>query len=156
MLIDYKCRNCGIIFEDHDWRHRKYCSKKCKGLFDKTGQYQKGHHHDEATEKRRLEGLRNNPPRSMLGKKHTLETRKQMSESSKFPYNYIDGGYKNKIDESKCELCGAEDKNILVHHKDGNRKNNNIDNLKALCNSCHSKTHFPDGKIGKNYGGDKN
>ena len=43
----------------------------------------------------------------MLGKKHSLETRHKMSESSKTPYNFIDGGYKNKINESRCKICGV-------------------------------------------------
>ena len=78
MIIDYKCGNCGTIFKAHDWRHRKYCSKKCKGLFDKTGQYKKGHHHTEEVEKRRVDAIKANPPCGMLGKHHTLETKKQM------------------------------------------------------------------------------
>jgi hypothetical protein len=39
-----------------------------------------------------------------------------------------------------CESCGfiAEDSCQLdVHHKDGNRKNNNSDNLETLCANCH-------------------
>lgn len=28
---------------------------------------------------------------------------------------------------------------IDIHHKDGNRNNNNIDNLEALCPNCHAR-----------------
>lgn len=43
--------------------------------------------------------------------------------------------------EHKCIVCGwNEDERILeVHHKDENRKNNNIDNLCILCPNCHRK-----------------
>lgn len=39
-----------------------------------------------------------------------------------------------------CEICGSE-KNVDVHHKDGNPWNNDITNLQRLCRSCHIKAH---------------
>ena len=39
-----------------------------------------------------------------------------------------------------CELCGS-DRNIDVHHKDGNHLNNSFDNLITVCRSCHLKLH---------------
>ena len=42
--------------------------------------------------------------------------------------------------ERKCEICGSTS-NIDVHHKDGNRTNNNPENLVLLCRSCHMKEH---------------
>jgi predicted HNH restriction endonuclease len=43
----------------------------------------------------------------------------------------------------KCNICGYEEvKDILgVHHKDGNRKNNEIKNLMIVCPLCHSLIH---------------
>lgn len=46
---------------------------------------------------------------------------------------------------NKCECCGLTkwlDKDIIleVHHIDGHRKHNNLDNLKLLCPNCHSFT----------------
>lgn len=63
--------------------------------------------------------------------------------------NYNQGGknnnnYKNGIStyhqhkKSACQSCGST-KNLMVHHKDGNRKNNKLSNLKTLCWSCHEK-----------------
>lgn len=43
-----------------------------------------------------------------------------------------------KYKKSKCETCGST-KHLMVHHKDGNRKNNKPSNLKTLCWSCHEK-----------------
>lgn len=39
-----------------------------------------------------------------------------------------------------CSICGRE-KSIIIHHLDKNVKNNNILNLKILCQSCHVKLH---------------
>lgn len=44
------------------------------------------------------------------------------------------------IPSGSCEICGS-DRNIDVHHKDGNPQNNSIDNLQRLCRSCHMKAH---------------
>ena len=42
----------------------------------------------------------------------------------------------------KCARCGISDKRVLVaHHKDENRRNNNINNLERLCCNCHAILH---------------
>ena len=153
MLIKNVCDGCGTKFEAQDWRHRKYCSKRCKGLYDKSGQFSKGHKWENEIESKRLSAIQQNPSYGMLGKKHTSETIKRMRKAHKFPYNYIDGGYRNKIINQKCEVCGQMNKRIIIHHKDKNRKNNDKLNLLAVCDCCHSHIHFPDGKLGKNIGG---
>ncbi len=40
----------------------------------------------------------------------------------------------------KCSRCFLTEK-LIVHHKDGNRKNNIRENLMVLCGSCHAKEH---------------
>ena len=45
---------------------------------------------------------------------------------------------------SRCEGCGFNDgfgRRTHVHHKDRNRKNNNLDNLQVLCTDCHANEH---------------
>jgi hypothetical protein len=39
-----------------------------------------------------------------------------------------------------CNRCGSENE-IVVHHKDRNRKNNDITNLEVLCKKCHQHEH---------------
>lgn len=46
---------------------------------------------------------------------------------------------------NQCECCGITDWNgaplkMQVHHKDGNRWNNTLDNLMVLCPNCHALT----------------
>lgn len=58
----------------------------------------------------------------------------------------IDAGvtsYRRKCLEQKrneCYACGS-DGYVEVHHIDGNRGNNSLDNLLPLCKSCHSDAH---------------
>ena len=42
-----------------------------------------------------------------------------------------------------CQMCGITDKEkkLNVHHIDGNRLHNVIDNLIVVCTSCHGKLH---------------
>lgn len=45
----------------------------------------------------------------------------------------------------KCECCGNTEWNGLpiplqLHHKDGNFRNNTLENLQLLCPNCHSLT----------------
>jgi hypothetical protein len=59
--------------------------------------------------------------------------------------NWKDGsapGYYRKYLEKHpiCEQC-KKNKAVMVHHKDGDRKNNEDSNFEALCYSCHMKSH---------------
>ena len=50
-----------------------------------------------------------------------------------------------KLRGQKCECCGLTEWlnqpiNLEVHHKDGDRTNNSLDNLQLLCPNCHSYT----------------
>lgn len=39
-----------------------------------------------------------------------------------------------------CEVCGT-DENIVVHHIDGDRENNDLENLAPVCLNCHHAIH---------------
>jgi hypothetical protein len=60
------------------------------------------------------------------------------------------GTYRNKKKARICERCGSR-KYMLIHHKDENRYNNDIENLEVLCKRCHQIEHncgdnFPKGE----------
>ena len=49
------------------------------------------------------------------------------------------------LDIAHCEQCGITEWNgkdivFQLHHKDGNHKNNKLENLILLCPNCHSQT----------------
>lgn len=71
-------------------------------------------------------------------------------QSNKVRIKLLKEGYK----EHKCECCGLTtwlDKPIPLelHHKDGNRYNNILENFELLCPNCHA---FTDSYRGKNVG----
>lgn len=45
-----------------------------------------------------------------------------------------------RLRDKVCQICGV-DKRLQVHHKDGNIKNSNLDNLILYCQSCHQSQH---------------
>lgn len=61
------------------------------------------------------------------------------------------------LKERKCEVCSTEVWNekpvpIELHHIDGDRKNNELNNLQILCPNCHAQTDSYRGKkLNKKY-----
>ncbi len=60
---------------------------------------------------------------------------------------YVDGStmkfntYRSKKD-GVCEQCGGQHDRLETHHIDGDRTNNEPENLENLCVSCHKKKHY--------------
>lgn len=78
---------------------------------------------------------------------------KARCHSSKLLKKLVNDGYK----ELRCESCGLTEwqgKLIVMHlhHIDGNRNNNSLDNLQVLCPNCHSQTETYAGKNNKHNG----
>ena len=80
-----------------------------------------------------------------------LKTRKSLEDilNNKCSYdstsNLLNRLVKEGVKEYKCEECGVlnwnnKDISLQLHHKDGNKNNNKLDNLKILCPNCHSQT----------------
>ena len=56
-----------------------------------------------------------------------------------------------RVKENKCEICGisewnGKDISFQLHHKNGNSKDNSLENLQILCPNCHSQTDNYAGK----------
>ena len=53
--------------------------------------------------------------------------------------------FEDNLKERKCEKCGntkwmGDEIPLDLHHKDGNRFNNDLKNLEILCKNCHGLT----------------
>jgi 5-methylcytosine-specific restriction endonuclease McrA len=54
--------------------------------------------------------------------------------------------YRKKMEQApievRCQDCGITNKQVLVvHHRDHNRDNNELENLVWLCRNCHYLAH---------------
>lgn len=66
---------------------------------------------------------------------------KGYNQKGKNNNNYTYGlGMYRQYKKSKCEICGSTE-NLLVHHRDHNRKNNEPENLQTVCKRCHQIHH---------------
>ena len=88
-----------------------------------------------------------NKKRNKLTLMEYLETSKDI-QSNKVRIKLSEEGFK----EHKCECCGLtswlnEPIPLELHHKDGDRHNNTIENFMLLCPNCHA---FTDSYRGKN------
>lgn len=68
-------------------------------------------------------------------------------QSNKVRIKLLEEGYK----EYKCECCGmttwlGNPIPLELHHKDGNRNNNALENYELLCPNCHALTDSYRGK----------
>lgn len=93
-------------------------------------------------------GIKNDPKR-----KTALEYSKSTCVKTNVLKNKL---FEDGIREQKCEECGitewiGEKVPLELHHIDGDRFNNNFDNLQILCANCHSLTPNHSGKKNKKF-----
>lgn len=100
--------------------------------------------------------------------KENNESMKKLSETQKKRKSYLSAiewqkkyrknyhktyHYSNKIGLLKlpniCLKCRTKE-DLVVHHIDGNVKNNNLENLEIMCRSCHFKYHLRRSKVKQN------
>lgn len=91
----------------------------------------------------------------LKGKTHTHKTRPiekilvcgKLENTWRLKARLIKEGLKKHKCEC-CQLCSWQEQKIPLelHHKDGNRKNNRLDNLELLCPNCHAFTENYRGK----------
>lgn len=78
---------------------------------------------------------------------------RERSEALRRYYERKDGSFKSQVENTgvglyrsalsnitSCMRCGST-KFLVTHHKDGNRKNNSLDNLEKICKRCHQLEH---------------
>jgi 5-methylcytosine-specific restriction endonuclease McrA len=144
-MIKRICRNCQKLFEVWPYQIKdgggNYCSSKCLAI----GKWK----HPTERMIRHIRKAQRIAWKKRIGMKHTKKTKKLISDNRKGKalkeknsrWNGGIGSYRKYIKIEKCEGCGSKQKLLYVHHKDKNRHNNLLENLKVLCPKCHYKEH---------------
>jgi len=86
------------------------------------------------------------PDTEIMDKEVAERKRKQASATYREKGIFWDSNYRRhlpELDKARCEICGlmikkGERDGIYVHHIDGNKKNNQRDNLMFVCPRCHN------------------
>lgn len=135
------CKICEKQFEHISSRcnKAKYCSRKC---------YHKGQRKNGTVKFNCIfcdKEFLGSP--SHIGKRKYCSiqcVKKQHHSIWKPSFTFIRKAMKARGMIKSCERCGFDQyPEILgVHHKDRNRKNNELSNLEVLCANCHSIEHM--------------
>jgi endogenous inhibitor of DNA gyrase (YacG/DUF329 family) len=138
--IRRKCVYCGKEFENIRSLNRKFCSHSCYLNWLKIHPPMLGRHFSpESIEKMR---------KSLKGKFTKEKNPNWRGGKSYEPYTpEFDEELKLKVlkrDNFRCQICGvfknkSRNNYLQIHHIDGNKKNNSLDNLISLCPRCHGK-----------------
>lgn len=113
------CAHCGKTFRRHAGHTKqRFCSKKCSNVGREWRPTEIGKQFELRLGLRINKRAKGKSARSV---RHAYKTA--------FPF---------------CQRCGwHEEPAILhIHHRDGNRRNNTMDNFESLCPNCHVLHHY--------------
>ena len=151
-MIKRKCNVCGKVFFIKKFHAQKgwgrCCSIKCRSRAQRNGKWVKCEYCGKEIYRTPRDFKKSKSNRFFCSVNcHCAWENKNVRCGVNAP-NWIAGEsayrdlmHKYKI-PYKCARCGISDKRVLiVHHKDGNRRNNIISNLERLCCNCHAILH---------------
>ncbi len=146
-----RCRTCGKRFyvkPNHLKRGwGKYCSRKCLAKGQLRGRFVLCHQCGKKIWRAPLQLKHSKSGKFFCSKSCQTLWRNKIFSGPNHPL--WTGGYdkyRKILLRAKvpivCSRCGYNDERVLVaHHKDRNRKNPNLKNLEWLCRNCHYLIH---------------
>ena len=152
-MIKRKCLICGrgISVKESNAKRGwgKYCSKKCQAQAQLKGKWLECDYCGKKIYRTPRDFKKSKSKKFFCSVKCHCSWENENSRCGENSPNWICGEtvYRRLLKKSgtpeKCNICGNKDKRILVvHHKDGNRKNNQNNNLEWLCRNCHCLKHL--------------
>ncbi len=152
-MVKKKCIICGklIVIKESQAKRGwgKYCSKRCQGESQKKGKWVECDYCGKSIYRTPKDFKKSKSKKFFCSINcHCSWENKNVRCGENAP-NWIAGHnvYRRLLKrvgkKELCRRCGNTDKRILaVHHIDGNRKNNKIENLEWLCRNCHCIVHL--------------
>lgn len=146
-----KCKICNKEFYVKPCHQKKgygkYCSRDCQRNGQRTGEWILCEVCDAETWKTPKAFRKSKSGKFFCSRSCQTKWRnKQFSGKKHANWKGGEYTYQRIMKEGRvkpiCAKCGMQNKKVLViHHKDQDRKNNNINNLIWLCRNCHYLIH---------------
>jgi len=148
--IETECHYCGTKIISRKDQVRKYCQKECSDLArrNRCTLICDGCGKEFERKPSKMNGSRS----GLFFCNRACKDRSQkiggIKEIQPGHYGDGEGGIdwqrtRLKEEEGKCCDCGEDREYMLtMHHIDGDRKNNNSNNLELVCANCHIKRHL--------------
>jgi len=135
-----KCEICNNEFESIPSKGEKhrFCSKKCYGVYLKTYYKKENNPAYNKKQSKLTKNKRENSRKKYFNEKFS---NMKFEELSKLIRKRII----LKEQQNKCKICGIynwNNKNLVLQldHINGNRYDNNRNNLRCICPNCHTQT----------------
>jgi hypothetical protein len=152
-MLKHKCKVCGKVFFVKRYHARKgwgkYCSRKCHAKAQKIGKFVECDYCGKKIYRTPKDFRRSKSKKFFCSVSCHCSWENENVRCGENAPNWVAGHnvYRRLLKRSgfkeKCSKCGIVDKRVLaVHHKDGNRKNNSLENLEWLCRNCHCIVHL--------------
>jgi len=157
MAVNVTCKQCGKSFLVKPFFIRigagKYCSAKCQHQSARTGSWFKCENCAKDVYRTPKYINASKSKKYFCNKScQTVWRNQEFSGERHHNWRHGEASYRNIMKRAGkapvCELCrSADERVIIVHHKDKNRRNNALENLVWLCRNCHHIVHhFSDGR----------
>ena len=126
----------------------KYCSRKCQYMGQRKGKMHACGICGKMVYRTPSDLWKADSKRFFCGKSCLAKWKNSHAPRGADHFNWKDGSgtYRNIMLRNKkkplCTSCGLKNERVLVvHHVDHNRKNNTLKNLLWLCRNCHYLAH---------------
>ncbi|MBI3632980.1 MAG: HNH endonuclease [Candidatus Vogelbacteria bacterium] len=127
----------------------KYCSKRCQAKAQRNGQWLHCDYCEKLIYRTPKDFVRSESKKFFCSVGCHCAWENKNRRSGENAPNWIAGQrvYKNLLIRAGikriCGQCRLRDERVLVaHHRDRNRRNNRLDNLEWLCMNCHYLEHL--------------
>lgn len=158
-MLEVKCNICKKVFyvkpSHQKLGYGKYCSIACRGAAQKRGKTVECNICQKEIWKMPRDIKRSKSKLYFCGKSCQTKWRnKYFSGERHANWKNGEAAYREILKRSdkplRCEDCGLEDERVLVvHHIDSDRRNNDLENLIWVCCNCHFLVHQCKTKIKK-------